>query len=205
MSTCRRAERSGRIEPVRVHDASGGESVLQALMAIDQVESTAELARLGDLGARSARHCLQTTIRTSIRASAGRVCNQIGDGTLATFPSVAAALHVAVCIHRALADPTRAGVRIGVHVGETLVDDQGQPFGLAVHVTARICACGHRGETHVTDAVADAIAPLKQFELTDTGVHRLKGIPTAVRIHRLEGAVSRGDAPARPVRRTTPP
>ena len=63
-----------------------------------------------------------------------------------------------------------------MHVGEAITDDDGQPFGLAVHVVARICDTASPGGTHLSRPVAEVAGPLQLFDLRMIDVYDLKGV-----------------------------
>ena len=74
----------------------------------------------------------------------GRVFKLMGDGLLAEFGSVVDAVECAVLLQREMAagnngfpNHQRIDVRIGVHVGDVIVEDDDR-YGDAVNVAARL-------------------------------------------------------------------
>ena len=84
-------------------------------------------------------------VRAQVGSCGGQERQFLGDGFLLSFPSPEAAVRCAVGIQSALADHNASDgqrevrVRIGIHVGEVSERD-GQLYGQAVHVAARITA-----------------------------------------------------------------
>jgi class 3 adenylate cyclase len=65
-------------------------------------------------------------------------------------------------------------VRCGLHAGEVTRRDAGIT-GIAVHITARVCALAAPGEVLVTRTVRDLVAG-SGISLEERGEHELKGI-----------------------------
>ena len=113
--------------------AARADRVLAAILFTDLVDSTDQLARLGDAAwaARLERHA--GIVREGLERFDGRLVKTLGDGALAVFSGPARATEGARWILEALpAEDLHA--RAGVHVGE--IELQGDDIaGLAVHVS----------------------------------------------------------------------
>jgi class 3 adenylate cyclase len=101
-----------------------------------------------------------------------------GDGFLCRFDTPDAAVDAAVDLQAALATsrhdaPDTPGVRIGVHAGEA-VDDDDDLVGRAVNLAARVMGAAEPDEILVTEPVADHLRP--GHRVIDRGLHDLKGI-----------------------------
>ncbi len=108
-----------------------------------------------------------------------------GDEVFAAFGSLDAAVTAAVESQRALIEEDWPGdrdvrVRMGVHVGEPLITDEGYT-GIDVHRAARLGAAGHGGQILLS---ATASSPTG-FAVRDLGSHRLAGLPEPEHIHQL--------------------
>lgn len=124
-------------------------------------------------------------IRRSLAGRGGWVFSTAGDGLGAAFPRASEALHAALRAQEELGKaewPTSVPikVRMGLHVGEATERD-GNYFGPAVNLAARVCAAGHGGQTLTTPFVA--VPP--SLETHDLGEFRLRGIDQPVRIHQV--------------------
>jgi class 3 adenylate cyclase len=111
----------------------------------------------------------------------------MGDGFLATFRSVKAALLCARDMQHALAErlqdqhayPMRA--RMGLHAGEPLSEDGTRLFGTCLNVAVRVCGKA-RAEAVL---VSDVVAQLAQghFSFKHGTAHTLKGLERPVVLH----------------------
>jgi len=124
-------------------------------------------------------------IRSAVGERNGNVIDAHGDELFIAFPTLDDAVVAAVEAQRSLIEETWPGghdvrVRMGVHVGEPLVTDEGYT-GIDVHRTARIGSAGHGGQILLS---ATACAPTG-FPVRDLGSHRLAGLPTPEHIHQL--------------------
>jgi DNA-binding NarL/FixJ family response regulator/class 3 adenylate cyclase len=124
-------------------------------------------------------------IRRAVGERNGNVIDAHGDEMFIAFPTLDDAVTAAVEAQRSLIEETWPGghdvrLRMGVHVGEPLVTDEGYT-GIDVHRTARIGSAGHGGQILLS---ATACAPTG-FPVRDLGSHRLAGLPTPEHIHQL--------------------
>jgi adenylate cyclase len=112
-----------------------------------------------------------------------------GDGAEVAFPSVAAAAAAAVRMQKGFArhsrdDPARGlRVRIGINVGEPLAED-GDLFGSAVNLAARVCDRAKGGEILVTDA-ARRLVDSPEIRFRARGRARLRGIRAPVELFQI--------------------
>jgi class 3 adenylate cyclase len=139
---------------------------LLAIMFTDIAGSTAAFDRLGDAAGLAIVRTHDAVAREWLGKYDGRQMKHTGDGILAAFSSVQSAIDCAVAMQRAFAQHTRRNprrplkVRIGINVGAPLAED-GDLFGTAVNIAARVCARAKGGEILITDGVyrlADAMA-----------------------------------------------
>ena len=155
---------------------------LQALLFADLVGSTELLERLGDNAWRRVldRHDERTSALVAM--CGGHVVNRAGDGTAASFELASCAVACASWLHSAASD-LDLRLRIGLHAGE--VELRGREItGIAVHLSARVCAAARPGETLLTSTVADLVAGSAP-PLDNRGVRTLKGISRPWRLFAL--------------------
>lgn len=99
----------------------------------DEAKTTAEIATLrGVIERQAALH-------------QGRVFNTAGDGFMLEFASAGSAVEAAL----ALADGCDPKVRIGVHLGDVMVQPNGDLLGHGVNVAARLMARAEPGSALV--------------------------------------------------------
>ena len=155
------------------------------LLFTDLVGSTDLIERLGDDAAErlSRRHF--ETLRSAVAEAGGREVKSLGDGLMVTFPSALAALSAATAMQQAEAAAAEPlGLRVGVHAGEPVVDDD-DFFGQAVVVAKRLCDAADGGEIRVSGLVRDLIGTRGGLRFRDLGAQSLKGIADPVRAYSL--------------------
>lgn len=131
-------------------------------------EAVAEIATTTGLGVVAA-----VAVETSLTAALDRTYSQEG-------PSPATAPERVLAMVQATA-AIGVDIRAGVHQGRVAVVE-GDLFGVAVHVGARIGALATKGQVLVSAPVRQAAAGL-DFE--DRGEHDLRGIPGLWRLYSL--------------------
>jgi len=158
---------------------------LLTVLFTDIVESTEQLAELGDRRWRGLLERHDALIRAELKRHGGREIKTTGDGFLATFEGPARAIECAQAIV-AGAGSLGIGIRAGVHTGECEVvgDDVA---GMAVHIGARVGALACSGEVCVSGTVKDLVVG-SGIEFSERGTRELKGVPGEWPIYRVEGA-----------------
>jgi class 3 adenylate cyclase len=100
--------------------------------------------------------------------------NTTGDGFFATFDGPARGVRCAQAIVAAI-QPLGIQIRAGLHTGEVqLIDNKAE--GLAVNISARVCAHADASQVLVSHTVKDLVAG-SGLHFTDLGEHDLKGVP----------------------------
>jgi class 3 adenylate cyclase len=118
-------------------------------------------------------------IRRALVAVRGREVKHTGDGLMASFDAVAAALSCAIAIQdgfdarNATTDGPALRVRIGMAAGEP-VDRGDDLFGSTVNLARRICDAADGGQTLVSEAVQD-LGTHGGFRFIEAGLRTLKG------------------------------
>ena len=170
--------------------AADGFEGLVALMVTDLVGFTGMVERLGDVAAQCWMHQHNSIVRATLAQRRGLEVAHTGDGVMAAFRSVSAALSCACEIHQRLAEhseqqaeaPLRA--RIGVHLGEPL-PEEGRLFGHCVNTAVRVCAEAAAGEILVTEVVRQVAG--QRFHFASIGSRQLKGISVPVALFEVTG------------------
>jgi class 3 adenylate cyclase len=154
--------------------SADAERVLATVMFTDIVGSTERAAALGDARWRELLAAHHAAVRRELGRFRGHEVKTLGDGCLATFDGPARAIRCAKSVVEGV--PTLGlQVRAGVHTGEVeLAGDAVR--GIAVHTGARVASLAGPGDVFVSGTVKDLIAG-SGIELTDRGMHTLKGIP----------------------------
>jgi class 3 adenylate cyclase len=128
----------------------------------------------------------------AIEQGGGRLVDSAGDSILAEFSSAVAAVTAALdiqqrmaAINDALPEDRRLLFRIGVHLGELIVDEQEQVFGDGVNLAARIQAFAASGGIAVSRAVKDVTELQIDGLFVDAGEQRLKNVGRPVQIYHV--------------------
>jgi class 3 adenylate cyclase/YHS domain-containing protein len=121
-------------------------------------------------------------------AGEGRLVKTVGDAALVVAPHPDAALDFAARLWcRVAAEPDFPDVRAGLHHGEA-VERDGDVFGAAVNLAARVAARAHGGEVLATARVADA-ARARGIDVTALGPTVLHNVRDPVPLFALALAV----------------
>jgi class 3 adenylate cyclase len=148
---------------------------------------------------RTFRHLKSAQIevwRPAIDAAKGRLVGTAGDAMLAEFASAVTAVSAAIDIqermarfNEALSPEQRMLFRVGVHLGEVIVDDEDQNiFGDGVNLAARIQALADPGGIAVSRAVRDLAELRMEYAFVDGGEHQLKNVSRAVQVYHVRSA-----------------
>ncbi len=164
-------------------DAARLASGMAVILFADIVDSTALTERMGDSVFRAKSRDLDVELRRIIAEAGGTTIDAktLGDGVLATFPSASQAIDAALAFERA-ADAAQLQLHAGIHAGD-VIREEGNVFGGAVNIAARISALSAAGEVLVSRTVADLARTSAGVTFEDRGEHALKGIADAVRVY----------------------
>ena len=121
-------------------------------------------------------------VRTALHTQAGREVKHTGDGIMASFTSVSAAVESAIDIQRSLRHRNEGAerpihLRVGISVGEP-VTEGGDLFGAAVQLSARLCGVASPGGIAVSTAVRELCVG-KRFGFVSKGAFDLERIRRA--------------------------
>lgn len=159
---------------------------IQAVLWTDLVSHTQMMRRLGDEGGRAVLRDHERITREALREHGGSEVKAMGDGFLATFGSVTAALDCAIALQRRFADHSRSAdeplvVRMGINAGEPIEEDS-DLFGSTVILASRIAASAGAGEILIPEPVRH-LASGKTYLYSDRGDSTLKGFEDPVRLY----------------------
>ena len=134
--------------------------------------------------------------RPAIDSGRGRLVGTAGDAMLAEFGSAVSAVAAAIDIqermarfNEALSEEQRMLFRIGVHLGEVIIDDEDQNiFGDGVNLAARIQTLAEPGGIAVSRAVRDLVELRVEYVFHDGGEHQLKNVSRAVQVFHVRQA-----------------
>ncbi|MFL5286442.1 MAG: hypothetical protein ACJ8AW_37065 [Rhodopila sp.] len=167
---------------------------LAAILAADVV-GYSRLVAADEVGALDKVRVLRSEIIEPLTAThGGHLFAIMGDGFLIEFSSTVQAVTCALAIQARLADrPPELRLRIGVHVGDVVVHEDGV-IGDGVNIAVRLEAIAEAGGICMSGRVAEDVAGKLTLDLADLGTPPLKNIDRPIRVFR----VGAGDTTPRP-------
>lgn len=164
-----------------------------AILFTDLVGSTELTGRVGDEVAQQVLRVHDAIVRDALGPNRGREVKHTGDGIMAAFPAVSAALACAATVQQEVArhngqlaggDGHELHVRIGINAGEPLSQDD-DLFGTVVQLASRLCEHAGPDEVLVSNLVRE-LAAGKGFRFDDRGSRDCKGFDEPIRCWALD-------------------
>ena len=147
---------------------------------------------------RALRHELVDPLVT---ANGGRVFKDTGDGRLAEFATVVGAVRCAIEVQRAMtmrnanvAPEKRIEFRVGIHLGDVIVESDGDLMGDGVNIAARLEGICEPGGICLSEDACRQVRDKIAAEFIDLGDRHLKNIARPVRTYSVEFASTAGVA-----------
>jgi adenylate cyclase len=157
---------------------------LAAILAADVVGYSAMMELAQEATYARVSELRRKVIEPSLARYQGRLIKTAGDGFFAEFSSPVAALRCALQIQDELADaedPLR--LRMGLNLGDVIVDQQGDVFGDGINIASRLEALAAPGGILISDKVHSEVEGNLDIDFEDKGVQRLKNIKRPVRAY----------------------
>lgn len=156
-------------------------------MAAD-VAGYSRLMGLDEVGTARALREHRVAIDALVTNHGGRLVKSTGDGVLLEFPSVVDAVECAVAVQATMAERNQ-GVpedrqmhfRIGVNLGDILIEEGGDILGDGVNVAARLESIAEPGGICISASAYEQVRGKIAAEFTDIGEHWLKNIARPIR------------------------
>jgi adenylate cyclase len=156
---------------------------LTAIMVTD-IAGYSGLMQSDEAGTFVALGTMRGAAEKLVRQHRGRIANTAGDSILAEFTSAVEAVDCALAL-QSMPPRQRLGTelraRIGIHLGDVL-ERNGDLFGTAVNIAARLEDIAEPGGIVVSSAIRDATAGRLPASFADLGVKTLKNIDEPVRV-----------------------
>ena len=169
----------------------GTERKLAAIVSAD-VAGYSRLMGLDEEGTLAALKAHRAAVDPVIYSHGGRIVKTTGDGLLIEYPTVISAVRASLATQRSMAerdamlpDDRRMRFRIGVHVGEVMVDDD-DIFGDTVNIAARLQERAEPGGIALSGAARDATHRQVDAAMIDLGPQALKNIAEDVQVWRID-------------------
>lgn len=138
----------------------------------DEAKTTAEIA------------ALRSVIEKIAATYDGRIFNTAGDGFMLEFTSSLAAVEAAI----KLAETCEPKVRVGVHLGDVIVQPNGDLLGHGVNVAARLMAKSEPGSALISATVCQTIRGPLADRLVSRGYFHLDKMAETVEAFAIGGA-----------------
>ena len=183
----------GRVKDPTLVDISGDipiDSAFRAIMFTDLKDSTLMTTMFGDTKALHLLHIHNAMIRNTLREYRGNEVKHTGDGIMASFGRVDDIVACAIAIQKAFAEHNQRDpdeqlhIRIGLSAGEP-VEEDGDLFGSAVQLAARICAHTDPDHILVAQIVRDE-CPSHKYIFIDLGDITPKGFDAPITVHEIK-------------------
>jgi class 3 adenylate cyclase len=118
----------------------------------------------------------------------GRLVKTTGDGFLAEFASPIAAVGFAMALQGKLNDdPDGLRMRIGINLGDIIVEDDGDVYGEGVNIAARLEALCEPGSVLVSSKIHEEVDGKVAASFEDQGEKHVKNISKLVRVFAVRG------------------
>ena len=170
---------------------------LAAILAADVAGFSGMMERNEEETLRAVKQLQNATLSPAMKAHNGRLVKTTGDGFLIEFASAAEALRFALEVQGHLqGDEERSGIRlrIGLNLGEIIVDDDGDIFGDDVNIAARLQALADPGGVLVSGKLFEEVEGAAICSFESRGKQLLKNIAKPVRLYAV------GPAERKPLR-----
>jgi adenylate cyclase len=183
-------------------EASTPRRKLSAIVMVD-VSGFSRMMGRDEEGATARIREFHADTRSLVEAHEGRVVDTAGDSVFGEFDSVLNAVRCALAIQHTQATANaarpageRIETRIGVHLGDVLVQDS-HVYGDGVNIAARLQAAADPGSIYVSEAVYQQVHQKLDLVFEDLGVQALKTIAQPIRLYRVGGQGREGPAGTR--------
>jgi TolB-like protein/class 3 adenylate cyclase/Tfp pilus assembly protein PilF len=147
---------------------------LTAIMFADMVGYTA-LMQEDESRAKAHRDRNREVLTHRVGEHEGRILQYYGDGALSTFQSAIGAVEAAIAVQTDLQSPPQVPVRIGVHTGDVVHDEDGV-FGDGVNLAARIQGLSVPGGVLISEKVYDEVKNQTSIATRSMGPFALKNV-----------------------------
>jgi TolB-like protein/class 3 adenylate cyclase len=126
----------------------------------------------------------RTTHKSLIPEFGGKWLKEMGDGILATFPTVTDAVQCAIALQKKSAEKEKLSLRIGIHLGE-VVFEENDVFGDGVNIAARLASVSNADEILVSESVYRNIENKPEIYTRYKGEKKLKNIRYPIRTYEV--------------------
>ncbi len=153
---------------------------LSAILFTDMVGYTDLMSRDEKLANRLRKRQSQVLNEMHSRHQ-GEILQYFGDGTLSIFESAVNAVQCAIDIQLNLKQEPKVPLRIGIHSGEVVWDDEGI-YGHAVNIASRLESMSAPGSILVSTKIREEVSNQPELRFKSLGLFELKNVPAPMEI-----------------------
>ena len=132
------------------------------------------LMQQDESGAKKLRDLHRKALEEETEKSGGQVLQYYGDGSLSIYSSSLEAVECAIAIQTRIKD--KVNLRIGIHIGDIVKDEDGAIYGNGVNVASRIESMAIPGAVLVSGKLHDDIKNHATISTKKLGVFELKNV-----------------------------
>ena len=166
---------------------------LAAILAADVVGFSSMMEKDEEGTASRIRTMRREVVEPALSAHQGRLVKATGDGFLAEFASPVEAVRCALAVQDKIAgQPANGGMklRIGINLGDIIIEDDGDVLGDGVNVAARLEQMADPGGVLISGKIYEEIEGKIDRVFESRGEQEVKNLARPVRVYALAGAKS---------------
>ena len=166
---------------------------LAAILAADVVGFSSLMGQDEEGTLARIKQLRREVVEPKVREHNGRVFKATGDGLLVEFPSPVEAVRCAVAIQetlrsKAAEEPSQPlQLRIGINLGDIIIEEDGDVYGDGVNVAARLEQLADPGGISISGKVYEEVRDKLPYAFADRGEQQVKNIARPVRVYALRG------------------
>lgn len=122
--------------------------------------------------------------RPIVETFGGKWIKELGDGVMASFPTVTDAVNAALKIQEACRQTNEFMLRIGIHLGEVVFEDN-DVFGDGVNIASRIQAIAEPGEIYISESVYNNVSNKQEISTHFVKKEILKNVREPVKVYKV--------------------
>lgn len=172
-----------KIQSYQQDDSNPQVRQLAAILFADMTGYTAMMQE-DEHKAKTLRNRQKLALENFIPSYNGKIIQYFGDGTLSLFDSAIDAVKAAVEIQQELQKEPKVQLRIGIHAGEVVLDNDGI-YGDCVNLASRIESLAVPGSVFISDKVYDEVRNHKDIRTVSMGKFALKNVKRQVDVYAI--------------------
>ncbi|MBX3430396.1 MAG: hypothetical protein KF779_12525 [Hyphomonadaceae bacterium] len=157
---------------------------LATILSLDVVGYSAAAERDDSAAAESVRS-LRAAIETIVSPFRGRIFSSAGDGFMVEFPVATAGVQAGIALLEACKSPSQPlpAIRIGMHLGEVIVEANGDLLGHGVNIAARLQQRTNAGAMLVSQDVRNSVRGETAQRLQPLGTIKLEKMNQQIAVY----------------------